>query len=391
MRKDSNHNKVFIFSPTESIMTKRGTRHPRIAELLTQEGFHVEYVTTNFSHAEKSFFSASEIEYYQNRLSYKLKVLRTIGYRKHVSVNRVLAHIFFSVFYFFYGLKHVNQYDLIICPSRPPELVFCVAMLKRLKRIETLVDIRDIWPDMLKSHSRIQNYFFRLYCNSFFYLSLRSIDKFVHIAPSFKLWLRRYAPEAKSAFIPHGFDKDRWKGLTVVSPKSLEGPIKLVYVGHLSLQFDLSSIIEAIADYRDFTLTIIGDGDRLDEFQALARRHSSSNVQFTGYLPYEQVVEELKHQHIGIVPMISSSIPNKCFDYIGGFLPILVLGDNDVTRFVREYDIGWCESFDKIRLAVLLQTISLSDIVEKSKNVAAIRDQFSKDYLYKQYIHTIQT
>ena len=44
---------------------------------------------------------------------------------------------------------------------------------------------------------------------------------------------------------------------------------------------------------------------------------------------------------IGVLPMISSSIPNKIFDYIAAYLPILVLGNSDSALFVKDQSIGW--------------------------------------------------
>ena len=42
--------KIYILSPFENKMAKRGTRHPMLAEMLARSGHAVEYVTTNFSH-----------------------------------------------------------------------------------------------------------------------------------------------------------------------------------------------------------------------------------------------------------------------------------------------------------------------------------------------------
>ena len=56
--------KILILSPFENIMTKRGNRHPLIADLLQKEGYDLTYITTNFYHADKTFFSENFVEYW---------------------------------------------------------------------------------------------------------------------------------------------------------------------------------------------------------------------------------------------------------------------------------------------------------------------------------------
>lgn len=49
---DQKMRRIFIVSPTESGMTKRGNRHPAFATTLQLAGYEVIYLTTNFYHAE---------------------------------------------------------------------------------------------------------------------------------------------------------------------------------------------------------------------------------------------------------------------------------------------------------------------------------------------------
>ena len=381
--------KVYICSPFESKMAKRGTRHPRLAEFLCADGHDVEYVTTNFSHARKEYFDPQEIAHYTRTLPYKLIVLKIFGYYQHVSIRRILVHIYLSLRYFIYLINKVKRRDTIVVPSRPPELVFCVMLLKLIKGPKTLVDIRDIWPDMLTTENKVKDAVFRIYCNLYWYLTLRSIDKFAHTAPSFLNWLKRYAPRRRSQFIPLGFDADRWLAMKPLSKSSINRKLELVYVGELSHQIDLTGMIKAISRNSKYFLTIIGGGADTGKIKHLVRESSAKNIGFTGYIPFQDVVEQLRTKHIGVIPMVSDAMPNKLFDYVASCLPILALGDNDASAFVERHNIGWKKDFDVKGLRDFVTSLCVDEVVEKSKNVAKIRDRFSKEELYRKYIELI--
>ena len=95
------------------------------------------------------------------------------------------------------------------------------------------------------------------------------------------------------------------------------------------------------------------------------------------------MVNHLENKDIGILPMITSSIPNKIFDYMAAMLPIVVLGDNDSSNFVVENNIGWQCNFNSEDLDILLQSISAKEIKTKKEHVVLVRDNFSRDILHQ--------
>ena len=80
--------------------------------------------------------------------------------------------------------------------------------------------------------------------------------------------------------------------------------------------------------------------------------------------------------------MITSSIPNKIFDYIAAMLPAIVLGDNDSSEFVVKNNIGWKCDYNSKSLELLINKLSQSDISLKKKNVLKTRTNFSRDILH---------
>lgn len=384
---DKKRRKIIIIGPTESILTKRGNRHPALAEYLVNKGYDLQYLTSDFYHAEKRWFSEEEIKAAQRCAPYNLVVFSCLGYHTNISVQRIVSNLFLSLKLFLYLLPRLNRSMVLILPSRPVEMIFAGAMLRLIRRNSVLLDIQDIWPDMLVVKSRTKRTLFRWYCNFYLYPSLRFIDKFIHVAPSFTKWLHRYAPNAKSTFVPLGFDDDRWSSLKENSVTKPEDKLRLVCVSQLTFQFDVIPLLKALKGCDNVHLLIIGEdgsGERFPEVMEFISNEKLENVEFAGIVDRNEMSEYLKYGTIGIVPMVSTSIPNKVFDYIGANIPILVFGDNDSSIFAHEYSIGWSVAFDENEIGHFLKTITNIEISEKKLNILRIRDRFNRKVLHQQ-------
>ena len=224
-----------------------------------------------------------------------------------------------------------------------------------------------------------------MYCNAYLKPSLRHYTGALHVAPSFKLWLRRYAKETPSSFVPLGWENERWSDVNSKEYKE-SNVIKMVCVAQLQHQIDVMPILEVLKNNDKLHLTILGEdgtGERYNEVVNYIDTHNITNVEIIGKIERKAMVNYLKNKDIGILPMITSSIPNKIFDYMAAMLPIIVLGDNDSSNFVVENNIGWQCNFNSEDLDVLLQNLNTKDIQSKKNQVVSIRNNFSRDILHK--------
>lgn len=378
-------NKLYIIGPTESILTKRGNRFPNMARFFFEEGEEVVYYTSNFYHAEKRFFSKQEVHEATKGLDYKLKVLSVLGYYSNISSRRVISNFLFSIQLFFILLFKVSKRDKIILPSRPVELIFFTAMLKRLKGVKIYLDIQDIWPDALEIENKRKKRIFEIYCNAFLKPSLKHYTGAFHVAPSFKLWLRRYSKKTPSCFVPLGWENERWSDVTLNDYKE-KRVLKMVCVAQLQHQIDVMPILEVLKNNDNLHLTILGEdgtGERYYEAINYIDTHKITNLEILGKIDRQDMVKHLENKDLGILPMITSSLPNKIFDYMAAMLPVIVLGDNDSSNFVIENNIGWRCNFNSEDLGVLLQGMDSKDIQSKKNQVVLIRDNFSRHILHK--------
>lgn len=386
------NNKVYLIGPTESILTKRGNRFPNIADFLESQHHKVIYYASNYYHAEKRFFFKEEIADAKLKCKYNLNVVKVLGYKNNISPRRVISNFLFSIVLFFKLIRKVNKYDTILIPSRPVELIYFVSLLNRIKKTKIIIDIQDVWPDALQINNKIKKRIFTDYCNLFLYPSLKHYTNSFHVAPSFLNWLHRYSPKTPSSFIPLGWENERWRSIDF-KENTGKKQLQIVCIAQLQYQIDIMPVIESLKSNSDIFLTIIGEdgtGERYDEVYAYIKNNKIANVDIIGKVDRDAIIDYLKIMDIGVLPMITSSIPNKIFDYIAAFLPIIVLGENDSSRFVLENNIGWSCNYDSESFSHLLNSISESDIITRKRNLRDIRDRFSRNELHQEILEIIQ-
>lgn len=377
--------KLYLIGPTESILTKRGNRFPNIAKFFVEDGEDVVYYSSNFYHAEKRFFSKQEISDAKESLNYTLKVLKVFGYHNNISPRRVISNFLFSLQLFFILLFKVSKHDRILLPSRPVEFIYFIAMLKRIRGVKIYLDIQDIWPDALEIEDKRKKKIFETYCNIYLKPSLKHYTGALHVAPTFRLWLRRYTKETPSRFVPLGWENERWTDVTAIE-KTVGDVIKVVCVAQLQHQIDVMPILKVLKNNNKLHLTILGEdgkGERYREVINYININNITNIDILGKIERKKMVDFLKDKDIGILPMITSSIPNKIFDYMAAMLPTIVLGDNDSSNFVLENNIGWQCNFNSEDLDVLLQNLSFGEIKVKKEQVVLVRKNFSRDILHQ--------
>ena len=107
--------KVWLINQAERLhfdnKNGRVMRMGLLAKHLTELGHDVTYITSSFNHVEK--VHAVKKTESESRDGFTLIRLKALGYRKHVSVRRLLDHAFVG-YQFWQWLKGKENPDLII-------------------------------------------------------------------------------------------------------------------------------------------------------------------------------------------------------------------------------------------------------------------------------------
>jgi len=377
-----------IISPYESPAEGRGTRNIYYARII---GDNCNFVCTRFSHGRKKLLPAAE---FLKNDDINIKLLPTIIYHDNLSIKRMIAHWCTALSVAWYLLTNTNRNDTVIVSSIPPEVLLMATLSQLFKRFNLSVDVRDIWPEAFPL-SGLKGRFFQVYCNAIYSMAFKlTAKKFIHVAPSFKNWIDERVPSNKiigNYFGYLGYDLSRWQSIQKKSYDWLQDDqLKLVYVGYLESQFDISDIIKYVVGNNKYELTIIGNGSKLDYYKSLA--NDSDNINFAGLLSPQDVVNVMSDKHIGILPITKTAqMPNKLFDYIGACIPVLCIGNSDSSEFVQSNEIGWGVNWGISNIASVLDNIDAKEISAKYDNLFALKDKYSKDYSYPKLVDFIMS
>lgn len=347
-------------------------------------------VMSDFDHRYKLRHKKTDIKSRLDSWKVNCHIFSGIKYNKNISLKRMLSNFIFAFNCFIYLLKNVKDNDKVYINSIPPEVLFFISLLKKIKKIEVIVDVRDIWPDALvNSSSGLTVSIFKLYCNIIYKLSIGCVDKCVYVAPSFLNWISSKRVNISPQFLPLGFDEARWS-MKKLQYRGDDDVIKLdsniinvVYVGYLSQQFDLSPVIEAFNKLDDnFCLHVIGGGANLDYYKSL----SNKNTIFYGMKSPQFVSSNLYKFDIGVLPLregAASLLPNKFFDYVAAKLPIVSFGSPDVASILSEENIGYSVPGNPSDLYSFFNNIDMEDVDFKKKNINNSRKKYSMQEVYK--------
>ena len=287
-----------IISLAENNDTGRGNRNILLAKKLVKQGHKVTFLTSNFDHGKKIRIHPTKFIESKN---FYFDTFSIPKYKTNLSLLRFAGHYIFS-FKLLYKYKNQN-FDLVFASSIPPEILFISTFLKRKKLV---VDIRDIWPDAIFSYrdKSILKNIFKIYCDYIYKLSLKKVDLFTLVAPSYNNWLKKYLKKFKWKFIPLGFEEKDFKDFDINNMYKYE----YCYAGGLTPQFDFTDFESELKDAR---ILFIGGGPSKKRLKKIYK-----NSIFKGVVSRKEAMNLMKQSKYLIFPTNRyAKLPNKAFDY----------------------------------------------------------------------------
>jgi glycosyltransferase involved in cell wall biosynthesis len=179
--------------------------------------------------------------------------------------------------------------------------------------------------------------------------------------------------QLKDSFVARGADPDKITVILnapdercfeapVVEPlPSADGEFRLICHGAIEARYGHDTMLEAICSLRstipNIRLRILGSGSYLSEFLAqIEALGLSEHVQYLGYVPLAQLVEELRKADIGIVAQKSSPYSNlvhtgKMYDYLYFNKPVVASRLRSVNAYFGEGSLCYSVPGDAADLA----------------------------------------
>jgi len=377
-------------------------RFNELARRLSAEGMTVEIATSSFSHVRKV-----QRNWAFGNHSYTITHISELGYRRNVSLFRLVSHKVMARNLERYLLTRTRP-DVIYCAVPSLAISKIAAQYATSHGIRFVIDVQDLWPEAFQMVfdppvlGRILYGPMRRKADSIY----RSADSIVAVS---KTYLRRAAMAVPSCSDLHvvylGTDLGRFDELARSGPHPVKpsGERWIAYIGTLGHSYDLVTVIDAMRlaldrGANDLRLVVMGDGPLRGKFERYARDRDVP-AEFLGRLDYGSMVRRLVVCDIAVNPIVAQaaqSVINKVADYAAAGLPVLNTQECEEYRdLLVAYRAGLnCKNGDACDLSQKLLLLDRDESLRKelgANNRRLAEEKFDRATTYTELTRVIRS
>ena len=383
------------------IVTSTGYYMTEIAEYLAAKGIEVHVICTNACYNEKlPQFDIAKEEIHNNVFIHRT-LTGTID--KNNFFKRTIRLLISSFRLFFKIVHKVSRGDVILIVTNPAFLLLAMPFVKFLKRTRYVLLVHDIFPENVLSIGKIKqsSYGYRV-LKKIFDWAYSKADTCISIGRDMTEVIQSKTENSKSiVYIPN------WADIVNVYPKAkeatcyyqqlnLEDKFIFQFAGNLGQVQGLDNILATIGlvDNPALHFLFIGSGAKENLIREFANKAPLHNVTFLGFQERHLQNEFLNMCDVALISLSDEiyglGVPSKSYNIMAAGKPILIIADKDseISRCVKEYQIGWVVSPNnplllKSTFEEIYRCKDLSTIGARSRKVA--EEHFSKDVILEKY------
>jgi len=226
--------------------------------------------------------------------------------------------------------------------------------LVEVKRKPWLFELRDLWPESIKTVGAIKNSKIINFLEKIELFLYKDSSKVIAVTNSFKKNLiYRGIDKDKIEVIPNGsnleFFHPREKDKNILKKLKLENKFIVGYIGTHGMAHGLDFILNSIKDINDNSIhfLFIGDGAVKQNLKKMAKKLNLKNVTFLSQIKKKDVPYYLSIIDVSLVPLkkndlFKTVIPSKIFESCAMHKPILLGVEGESKKIIEKYNAGTC-------------------------------------------------
>lgn len=284
----------------------------------------------------------------EEKISKKFKIIRSgvIINDRSSSLKKLLHYISFAMSAII-NTRLVKKYDIIIISS-PPLFVGLIGLfLKKIKKQDFWVDIRDLWPESiasLVSGKRSIFYYFGKKLESSVYKNAEGI---IMPVPGFKKYFDDHKMlESKPKIeLKNGISNSLFS-IIKKNKTQIDKNFTVIYSGNFGLAQGLDSLISSAEILKDYPIhfIMIGDGVTKKEIVGIANRKKLKNISFYKPIKRKKLITKIKKSSLCLVPLkkdklFKTALPSKMFEYMACSRPI-ICNEGDAGKIINHIKAG---------------------------------------------------
>ncbi len=329
----------------------------------------VTVLSSDFMHIEKKRRQCTKKDYIY---------LRTIPYKKNISLRRLYSHYRFSRKCIRWLQK--KQFDLLYIVI-PPNCQSAIAKkYAKCNKVKIVMDIIDMWPESFPSKNT-DHFPFRQW-GKLRDRNLKYADYIITECDLYQEKLKKFLSGIKVQTIYWSHQDNALPGKAAVATPMTADEIHLCYLGSINHIIDISKIgeiISSIANEKKVVLKIIGGGERKELLISTAEENGATVYDYGKVYDHKTKKEIMDTCHYGLNIMkdtICVGLSMKSVDYLENGLPVINNLPGDMAQIVYKERCGVNISDSDWLDQVLVKSVN-SDI--RVNALECYRKYFSKD------------
>lgn len=367
-----------------------------IGKYLSENGYEVTWWTSNFSHHFKTYRSNGYSEKMVNS-DFFIKLIPTTGYKKNISVGRVIRYWVFAVRMYLIGIKQEKP-DLILYYESMLCCGFAGPALSKFHDCALVYDQMDLWPELIvENMPRPFNHILNLAFQPIYFIRKKvfhKLDGVMALAQPYLESAIEVAPNLKSkpnTVIYNGINvvEFRKKLSPPINPNmkklAYQKTIKLIFAGSLGPSYDIQCILDLaeIITEKQLPMSIIIAGDGPLKKLVYDAAAQFSCLHYFGKLNSTDLCQLYSICDIGLAaygPNSNVEMPDKFYDYTAAGLVTVCSLEGEVRSQIEKYSCGLhYKAGDKLSLYSVINKLSQSDVLlkEMKNNALTCANNFS--------------
>ena len=310
-------------------------------------------------------------------------IINRINYPKSKNnlILRIIFNIYFAVRVFITLFFKLRKSEYILSVTNPPLLMGVFFILKKIKKINYILIVHDLFPDNSLKAGLINKWLFN-FLNYFFIKFYKSPDKITVLGNDMKNFLvqNKFIDKNKIIVIPNWSDNDLVKSENF---KKIGKKIKIQFAGNHGRVQGLETLLNELQNLKsnNIIFNFYGDGAIKKKLISIKNELELSYINFFPSFNRLNQQKFLSDCDIGLVTLMPGfsglGVPSKTYNLLAAGKPILYIGDkkSEIDIYIKKWDVGWSFAWSETK-----ELISFLNNIHKLKsNVFEIKSQNCKD------------
>jgi colanic acid biosynthesis glycosyl transferase WcaI len=262
-----------------------------------------------------------------------------------------------------------GKYDLIYASSPPLFVGGAALVLRIIKRIPLVFEVRDLWPESAIALGELSN---RRAISLAMKLEASCYHNAIQIVVvthnNYEHLIHRGIVKEKLFYVPNGANIEMFTFHQTGRERiryelGLQDKFIAIYAGIHGIAQGLETVFDAariLQPNPDIHFILIGAGPKKAELQTLANTYNLSNLTLLPEKPREQIPDYLSAADVALIPLkkadvFKGALPSKIFDAWACELPVLISIDGEARQVVENAQGGiYIPPEDEMKMAEAL-------------------------------------